>query len=333
MGAKKSEEIGQKDAASRGTPRGAQSVTIHRGGRSSASAPTTPSTTTPSTTSTTPVASSAGGVLGTASLGAAVVPGLVQQLGAGKMGGTSTGTKALLDRISMGEGTSDATAQKHGYASGYDVPLAFGKYGGAAGTTKPLSQMTIGEVKALQSQILNNPSNNMNSSAVGKYQIVGKTLRGLQNKMGFKDTDVFSPELQDKMATELLKGRGLDSYLAGKMGDDQFQGGLANEWASIQRPGMSTALQHTGTTTSQIREAMQTARGTQVGTSGLPVQVATALPQASSTASSGGNVRGDTNINVTVNAQTNADPHDIANTVTSAINQSQAKESRSSGAA
>lgn len=172
---------------------------------------------------------------------------------------TSSGTKALLDQIALGEGTTDEKAQKHGYASAYDVPLGYGKYGGKAGTTKPVSQMTIGEVKALQKEILKG-SGKLNSSAIGKYQIVGTTLRGLQEEMGLSDDQLFDAELQDKLATQLLKRRGYDKFLSGEISAEDLQKELYKEWASIAHPETKRAKQHTGTSHEQIQAALKAAK-------------------------------------------------------------------------
>jgi hypothetical protein len=72
----------------------------------------------------------------------------------------------LLDRIALGEGTTDAAAQEYGLASAYDITYAYGKYN--PNDSKPLTEMTIGEVKQLQQQMLaNQAGNNLKSSAVG----------------------------------------------------------------------------------------------------------------------------------------------------------------------
>ena len=167
------------------------------------------------------------------------------------------GVAGLRDQIAEGEGTSDANARRHGYNSGYDVTLGFGAY--ADDKSKPLSEMTVGEVKALQRDMLRNPRNKWNSSAVGRYQIVGTTLRGLQDKMGFSDNEKFSPEFQDKLADELLRQRGLAKFQS----DPQkygawFQNNLAQEWASIARAdtGRSHYGQGTGTSSREIEEAL-----------------------------------------------------------------------------
>ena len=75
----------------------------------------------------------------------------------------------LLDRIAIGEGTTDAAAQEHGLASAYDITYAYGKYN--PNDSKPLSEMTIGEVKQLQKQMLANQANSkLPSSAVGNIK-------------------------------------------------------------------------------------------------------------------------------------------------------------------
>ena len=148
--------------------------------------------------------------------------------------------KDLLDVISEGEGTSDEMAKTKGYESGYDVTLGFGKFNKA--TKKPLSKMTLNEVRTLQDEILKN-SGNLNSSAVGKYQIVRSTLfggksgwGGLAAQMGLKPTDIFSPELQDRLAMTIIKQSGLDRYKSNTMSLIDFQKNLSTQWDSIENP-------------------------------------------------------------------------------------------------
>ncbi|MEQ8978519.1 MAG: peptidoglycan-binding protein, partial [Deltaproteobacteria bacterium] len=162
---------------------------------------------------------------------------------------------ALLDRIALGEGTGQAKAAKHGFKSGYDVTLGYGAYTPSSLKGKNLTDMTLGEVKQLQAGILNNPKNPHNSSAVGRYQIVGETLRGLQRQMGIPDSARFTPALQDQMATRLVEGRGLKSFQSGRLSARGFQANLAREWASIASPrtGTSHYGQATGTSTAQIQ--------------------------------------------------------------------------------
>jgi hypothetical protein len=63
-----------------------------------------------------------------------------------------------------------------------------------------------------------------------------KTLQALVTQMGLSLDQKFTPELQDKMAIQLLKNRGLDRYLAGNMTDEDFALSLSKEWASMPNP-------------------------------------------------------------------------------------------------
>ncbi len=173
------------------------------------------------------------------------------------------GTKGLLEQISRGEGTSDTKAQAHGFKSGYDVTLGYGAYTPSHLKDKPLTEMTLGEVKELQRGMLNHPRNGWNSSAVGKYQIVGTTLRGLQKEMGLSDDAKFTPELQDRMGERLLERRGLSQFQSGRISAPEFQNRLSQEWASVARSdtGSSHYGQGTGTTTAQIRNAINGLNG------------------------------------------------------------------------
>jgi len=170
------------------------------------------------------------------------------------------GTKALLDRITQGEGTSDERAKKSGFESGYDVPYGFGKYGKPE---KPLSEMTVGEVKEFQKKQIaatrgKIPGTNQGTGAVGKYQVVQGTLAAQQKELGFSDEDKFTPELQDKIGRSLLEGRGYSKFRSGKMSEKDFQTSLSKEWASIADPntGKSRFGQSTGTSSEQISKAM-----------------------------------------------------------------------------
>ncbi|WP_152047189.1 phage tail tape measure protein [Aureimonas psammosilenae] len=119
--------------------------------------------------------------------------------------------KGMLDLIGHTEGTDKGR--------GYNETLGYGKF---TGGDVNLTAMTLKEVQALQRQMLAHPDNKFNSSAVGRYQIVGKTMKGLMGEMGLSGDELFSPALQDRMAQQLLRRRGSD--LAG----------LRSEWTSLQ---------------------------------------------------------------------------------------------------
>lgn len=143
--------------------------------------------------------------------------------------------QSLLEIIAKGEGTSADKALKKGYASEYDITLGYGAY--VDDRTVPLTTMSLDDVQKLQKKMLRNPKNGLNSSAVGKYQIVSRTLRGLIRNMKLTGREKFTPVLQDKMAIELLKGRGLHQFLEGKITQKDFHNRLSREWASIARFG------------------------------------------------------------------------------------------------
>lgn len=72
-----------------------------------------------------------------------------------------------------------------------------------------------------------------NSGAAGRYQIIPGTLEGLRDKGYVKGDDIFNAETQDKLAIELIKGRGLNKYLKGAITADEFADNLSKEWAAL----------------------------------------------------------------------------------------------------
>ncbi|MFT7880439.1 MAG: hypothetical protein ABXS91_08605 [Sulfurimonas sp.] len=139
----------------------------------------------------------------------------------------------LLGLISKGEGTTDADARKHGYKSGYDVTLGYGAYANGRDRQKPVSEMRISEVREMQMAMLSHPDNKLNSSAVGKYQVVSTTLDEAQRSLGLSDDAVFDKETQDKVGMFLLKRRGYEKYKKGEITEAKFQKNLSREWDSL----------------------------------------------------------------------------------------------------
>jgi len=168
------------------------------------------------------------------------------QFGAQKpvTGGSPTATDSsslsdtLADLIFQAEGTSHAKANEHGFKSGYDVPFGYGKY---LMPPKPLSEMTIAEVKAFQKKQIEATKGkgipglrqNEGTSAVGIGQFMGFTIESLQKEMGFSDQEIFSPDLQNRMVHALLVRRGLNKLESRQISPEQFLNNLAKEWASI----------------------------------------------------------------------------------------------------
>lgn len=82
---------------------------------------------------------------------------------------------------------------------------------------KPLSEYTIGEVKAFQAR----PRDASGQLwATGRYQIIPSTLKGTQAKLGLPDSAKYNKENQDKLAFQLLMERPtLSKYIKGTIPD------------------------------------------------------------------------------------------------------------------
>lgn len=91
------------------------------------------------------------------------------------------------------------------------------------------TRMTIGQILDWQDSI----DRFQNSEAVGRYQIMEDTLRGLYRNAGLQKDDLFNPTNQDYLATQLLRRRGLTDYLTGRITAEKFANSLAHEWASL----------------------------------------------------------------------------------------------------
>ncbi len=80
------------------------------------------------------------------------------------------------------------------------------------------------------------------STAAGRYQILNSTMAGLIANMGLTGEEKFDEDMQDRMAIELLKGRGLDQFLNGTVDEVTFLKGLQNEWTGL-RAGTAPMLE------------------------------------------------------------------------------------------
>ncbi|TRD15775.1 hypothetical protein [Palleronia caenipelagi] len=69
--------------------------------------------------------------------------------------------------------------------------------------------------------------------AIGKYQIIPSTLRGLQLKLGVPDGARFSPQLQDQFASVLYVEAGYNSFIQGRLPLASFMDNLAKIWAGL----------------------------------------------------------------------------------------------------
>jgi len=94
---------------------------------------------------------------------------------------------------------------------------------------EPITSMTVRQVLAWQESI----DRLYQSEAAGAYQFLEDTLRALGRKGVVGLDDRFDAKTQDRLAIELMRGRGLDAFLAGGLTVAQFCNRLAMEWASL----------------------------------------------------------------------------------------------------
>lgn len=124
----------------------------------------------------------------------------------------------------IGQAESDA-------AGGYDAVVSNKK------TPKPPTEMTVGEVLQWQRDELADPKNSgrIDVTAIGKYQIINKTLKGLVDAAGVSMSDKFDAETQDKLYMELLKGAGLNDYMDGTISKAEFAHNISKVWAGLPK--------------------------------------------------------------------------------------------------
>lgn len=116
-----------------------------------------------------------------------------------------------------------------------EAPKGYGQiFGGAKGVGKvasiDVSIMPLNSVLALQKKMLDGKSA---STACGRYQFLRKTLVDTMKTMGLTGKEIWTPDLQDRMAVQLMIGRGLEKYLDGEITAEGFANRLAMEWASL----------------------------------------------------------------------------------------------------
>lgn len=118
------------------------------------------------------------------------------------------------------------------FIASHEAPEGYDQvYGGSRlWPERNITGMTIDQVLAWQDASVAVGSR---SSAAGRYQIIRKTLRSLKGMLGLTGAEFFDPEMQDRMAFALLKGRGWADFAAGRVSEDRFGNAVAAEWASL----------------------------------------------------------------------------------------------------
>ena len=111
------------------------------------------------------------------------------------------------------------------YESGGDYNIMVG------GKRGNLTGMTVGEVLNMQKDMI---AKGHESTAVGRYQYIRKTLAGTAAQMGMDiDSTKFDEKTQDALAIQTLRTIGLEKWLDGKLDDGAFLNKVARVWASV----------------------------------------------------------------------------------------------------
>lgn len=139
---------------------------------------------------------------------------------------------------------------------------AAGNYNAVFGNSrskKDLSKLTLNQV--LASQVAAR-KRGVASTAIGGYQFIYKTLRGLKGELGLTGNEAFTPDLQDRLFAALLERRGWSAFKAGRISARQFSLRLSQEWASVANPSTGQSyyagdgLNHASVKTKQVYAAL-----------------------------------------------------------------------------
>ena len=95
-----------------------------------------------------------------------------------------------------------------------------------------LTNMTLDQIDRFQASM---PRRGHASTALGGYQFIRPTLRGARDALGLPGDTKFTPEVQDKLASYLVKQRGYDDFKSGRMDENKFARNLSQEWAILPK--------------------------------------------------------------------------------------------------
>lgn len=105
-------------------------------------------------------------------------------------------------------------------------------FGNPNNTSIQFTSMTVRDVLAWQKQFVEQGSP---SSAVGRYQFINSTLRGLVHELKIDESVRFDEALQDRLAVALLERRGVREYVDNKISREEFAHRLSKEWAALPK--------------------------------------------------------------------------------------------------
>jgi len=109
----------------------------------------------------------------------------------------------------------------------------YNAYFGHIDASEDLGLKTIADIYKKQNEML---KADPRSSAIGRYQVLRATLFDLQTKLKIPATALFTPEMQDRLALQLLVWRGYDEWKDSRITDEEFAHRLSMEWASLPDP-------------------------------------------------------------------------------------------------
>lgn len=111
-----------------------------------------------------------------------------------------------------------------------------GNYDAVIGDAKSaigLNLMTLSQIYTLQAQLQTHEP----STAIGRYQFIRDTLQGLVKARGVPTGTMFTNELQDQLALDLLNSAcAYKGWRAGTTSDATFEHLLSCQWASLPDP-------------------------------------------------------------------------------------------------
>lgn len=117
------------------------------------------------------------------------------------------------------------------FIGGIEAPRGYDTiYGNNQGKLpQPLTSMTLGDIIDAQKSW----TKRFKSSAAGRYQFMRATLVDLSRELLLSGAQVFNADFQDRLGFHLLKRRGYEAFMAGKISRTEFGKRLAQEWASL----------------------------------------------------------------------------------------------------
>jgi muramidase (phage lysozyme) len=117
----------------------------------------------------------------------------------------------------------DLIAAAEAGPAGYDAV----QHGARVRPARAPTEMTLDEIFAWIAETPGQPH------AIGRYQVIPKTLRHLVARLDLPGHARYSPDVQDLMADQLMREAGLDRFLAGEIGRHAFMNALTRVWAGL----------------------------------------------------------------------------------------------------